>query len=161
MPPPSSPRSSSHAATLRTRHPWPIHKPRQRVARRPIRQFHVPSAEAVEAMPGIYVASVFQRPKPGIQIETMQEIFFIETVYDARGREAATSVPSSRWSLLSQESRITLGGMRSGDRRRIWRCAEGSKNPCRVEDVQVFDGAEARARPNSPLQPTATAPPSS
>ena len=104
----------------------------------------VPSVEAVEAMPGIYVATVFQRPKPGIQIEKMEEIFFIETVYDARGREAATSVPSSRWSLLSEESRITLAGMRSGDRRRIWRCADGSKNPCRVEEVQVFDGAEAR-----------------
>ena len=109
----------------------------------------VPSNDAIERRPGIYVATIFQRPNPGIEIETMQEIFFIETVYDEHGREAATSVPSSNWSLLPEESRLTLAGMRSGDRRRIWRCPRGTDKPCRVEDVQVFDGAEARTRPNS------------
>ena len=106
----------------------------------------VPPAEAVQVAPGTYVLTVFRRPQPGARVEDIGEIYFVEMAYDATGRNAATSVPSSTWALLTEESRVTLAGMQAGDRRRIWRCPDGRTRPCRVEDVQVFDGAEMDTR---------------
>jgi hypothetical protein len=106
----------------------------------------VPPAEALEVAPGTYVLTVFRRPQPGARVEEIGEIYFFETVYDATGRNAATSVPSSTWALLPEEYHVILAGMQAGDRRRIWKCDDGRKGPCRVEDVQVFDGAEVDTR---------------
>jgi len=104
----------------------------------------LPPPEAVEAAPGTYVLTVFRRAKPGARVETMREIYFFETMYDAAGRNVGTSVPSTTWALVPEAMRVPLTGMQSGDRRRIWRCENGRKGPCRVEDVQVFDGAETQ-----------------
>ena len=106
----------------------------------------VPPAEAVEMAPGTYALTVFRRPQPGARVEDIGEIYFFETAYDATGRNAATSVPSSTWAQLSEEYRVLLKGMQAGDRRRFWRCEDRQKGPCRVEDVQVFDGAEMDTR---------------
>lgn len=114
----------------------------QRVALRP-------PADARELAEGVFAIQLRAANEGGAAIESMPEMFLIETTYDRSGQEFATSIPSMRWSDLTQDARAGLAGMRAGEQRRIWRCKEGETAPCTVEDVQVLQ-REAARRPPKP-----------
>ena len=99
----------------------------------------IPPGDAREVAPLVYVA-VVRPPRPGAAaLDSDREFLFVETTYDTQGREEATSVPSTKWSLLSSSQKAVFAGMRSGEIRRIWRCQNERAGPCRAEEVQVYD----------------------
>jgi hypothetical protein len=108
-----------------------------------------PAETAREVAPNLFVSVLTEAAPGAASLETDREFLFIETMYDADGREFATSVPSTRWSLLGAESRKTFAGMKSGELRRIWRCKDGPSKPCTMEDVQIFDLAASRRGNNA------------
>ena len=98
-----------------------------------------PTGRAREVGKNLFVEQL-RAPNPGgAAIESGRVFLFIETVYDKEGRDVATSVPSTSWSLLPEASRTELQGMRVGERRRIWRCTSEAGSPCTVEDVEMTD----------------------
>lgn len=108
----------------------------------------VPPAEARRIRPGVFVLTV-QRPRDSAaSIDTAKMFLLQETVYDANGREVAFSVPSTDWSHLDEASRAQLAGMKHGEIRRIWTCAEGTRS-CHVEDVEVL-GVTPATSPENP-----------
>jgi len=106
-----------------------------------------PPTSATEVAPDVFILTLSGPLEGGVRIEEMPEILFIETIYDEKGNEAATSVPSSPWTLLSPEAKVRLAGMKEGERRRIWTCSGPSRARCRVEDVMVGDRAKAVGAP--------------
>lgn len=104
-----------------------------------------PPSAATEVAPGVFILRLSARSVPGSRIEEMPEVLLVETLYDEEGKEAATSVPSFNWSLLTLESKVRLAGMREGERRRIWTCSDSSKATCQVADVMIGDRAKAIA----------------
>jgi hypothetical protein len=108
-----------------------------------------PPASATEVAPGVFILPLNTPLVGATPIEEIPEILFVETMYDDKGEETATSVPSSPWSSLSAESKVRLAGMKEGERRRIWTCLDEGRDKCRVEDVMIADRAKAVGTPGA------------
>ena len=102
-----------------------------------------PSEASRQVGPGVFVETLRPPNTSAPSIEALAGFVVVETVYDERGAEVATSVPSTRWSLLPASARVWMAGMRSGEGRRIWTCADSAASRCKVEDVFVYSDPRA------------------
>ena len=106
-----------------------------------------PIEGAQQLGPNLYFVRL-RAPNPNARaIEEDWPFLSIQTSYDKAGLEFSTSVPSRKWSLVSEASRAAFRGMKAGEQRRVWDCMETATGPCKVSDIQILE-MTGQGRPN-------------